>query len=143
MSDAPHTRKAPAGKLSDQVQCHGVILFTERFEDCVAFYHQKLGLPLWYEKPGLCCLHFGSGYLMIERGGVGKAARKGLSENPTILRFNVADVAAAARSLAAEGIAVDIKHHSWGTTGAFLDPDGNVCGLKNADDPYFLGTAPA
>ena len=127
------------GKFAGHVACHGVILFTERFEECVAFYRGKLGLPFWFEKPGLCCLHFGAGYLMIERDGVGKAARKTVGENPTILRFNVPDVAEAARLLEAEGIAVDIRQHSWGTTGAFLDPDGNVCGLKNADDPFFAG----
>jgi lactoylglutathione lyase len=134
---------APSGTLSDLVECHGVILFTQRYEECVAFYRTKLGLPLWYEKNGLSCLRFGDGYLMIETGGTGDGARKTYAENPAILRFNVPDVAQAARLLEAQGIAVEIKVHSWGATGAFIDPDGNVCGLKNADDPFFTAAPPA
>lgn len=123
--------------IADHVECYGIILFTEKFAECVAFYRDKLGLPFWYEKEGLCCLRFGSAYLMIESGGTAQGQRKALTENPTIIRFNVPDVAAAAILLEAQGIHVDVKHHSWGITGAFIDPDGNVCGLKNADDPFF------
>lgn len=114
-----------------------MILFTERFDACVEFYRDKLGMPVWFTKEGLCCLHFGSAYLMIEKEGAWRDRRKTRDENPTILRFNVPDVVAAARLLEAQGISVDVKQHDWGITGAFLDPDGNVCGLKNADDPYF------
>ena len=124
-------------KLADQVECFGIILFTEHFDECVTFYRNKLGLPFWFEKPGLCCLRFGPTYLMIESGGTAKGQRKARGENPTILRFNVPDVEAAASLLEKEGISVDVKHHDWGITGAFLDPDGNVCGLKNADDDDF------
>lgn len=137
MSAERRAAAAPAGTLSSLVECHGVILFTERYDECVAFYRTRLGLPLWFEKEGLTCLRFGSGYLMIESGGVAKDARKARSENPTALRFNVPDVSEAARLLEAQGVAVDVKVHSWGTTGTFTDPDGNVCSLKNADDPYF------
>ena len=132
----PSTSVTP--KLADYVECYGVILFTERFDECVTFYRDKLGLPFWFGKEGLCCLRFGTTYLMIESDGTGKNARKGRHENPTILRFYVPDVAATAKLLEAEGIPVEVKVHSWGTTGAFLDPDGNVCGLKNADDSDFL-----
>ncbi|OOY12059.1 hypothetical protein BMG00_13420 [Thioclava marina] len=130
MTNAPAT-------LFDALVTPGIILFTERFDDCVVFYRDKLGLPVWFEKPDLCCLRFGSGYLMVETGGNASAERKAIAENPTVLRFNVADVELSARLLAAQGIGVKITHHDWGTTGAFLDPDGNVCGLKDADDPYF------
>lgn len=131
----------PPSRLSDVVECHGLILFTERYDECVAFYRDRLGLPLWYEKDGLTCLRFGAGYLMIETGGVARDALKPIAENPTAIRFNVPDVAEAARLLEAQGIAVDVRVHSWGTTGAFTDPDGNVCSLKNADDPFFTGHA--
>ncbi len=123
--------------LSSMVECHGVILFTKKYEECVSFYRCKLGLPLWYEKDGLTCLRFGSGYLMIENGGVASDARKALSENPTALRFNVPNVKRAACLLELQGVPVDIREHTWGITGSFIDPDGNVCSLKNADDPYF------
>ena len=123
--------------IAQQTQHFGIILGTERYEACLAFYRDTLGLPVWYEKEGLCCLRFGDGYLMIETGGMARDARKPNSENPTMLRFNVLDVEAAAETLRAEGVAVEIKRFDWGTVGTFLDPDGNACELKNADDPYF------
>ncbi|MDD8023926.1 MAG: VOC family protein [Paracoccaceae bacterium] len=136
-STAHHPATDQPDRLADLVTHHGIILFTERYADCVAFYRDKLGLPVWFEKPGLCCLRFGDGYLMIETGGAAQERRKSRSENPTVLRFNVPDVEEAAALLEAQGIAVTRKQYDWGTIGAFLDPDGNVCGLKNADDPFF------
>jgi lactoylglutathione lyase len=123
--------------LKLNIRTHGIVLGTERFDACVAFYRDVLGLPVWYEKHELVCLRFGDGYLMIETGGVARDGRKSQSENPTMLRFNVDDVAAAADDLRQCGIEIDVQIHSWGTVGTFLDPDGNMCELKNADDPYF------
>jgi lactoylglutathione lyase len=124
-------------KLSFKVRTHGIILGTERFEACVAFYRDILELPVWYEKPGLMCLRFGDGYLMVETGGVARDTRKPQSENPTMLRFNVDDVLTAANELRQRGIEVDVQTYAWGTVGTFVDPDGNVCEFKNADDPFF------
>ena len=126
-----------SASISDRLITPGIILFTENFDACVVFYRDKIGLPVWFEKDGLCCLRFGSAYLMIETNGISKGSRKAVAENPTILRFNVDDVVASASLLEAQGISVKISRYDWGTTGAFLDPDGNVCGLKNADDPFF------
>ncbi len=122
------------------VRTHGIILGTERFEDCVIFYRDTLGLPEWYRKDGLVCLRFGDGYLMVEHGGVAKGERKPNSENPTMLRFNVDDVTASADALRAKGVNVDVRDYTWGRVGTFIDPDGNACELKNADDPFFEGT---
>ena len=116
---------------------HGIILGTERFDACLEFYRDILGLPVWFEKPGLCCLHFGDGYLMVEHGGVARDGRKTNAENPTMLRFNVADVEATAAALRSKGVAVEVKRFDWGTIGQFTDPDGNACELKDADDPFF------
>ena len=110
---------------------------TERFEACVAFYRDILELPVWYEKPGLVCFRFGDGYLMVETGGVARDSRKPQSENPTMLRFNVDDVLTAADELRRRGIEVDVQTYAWGTVGTFVDPDGNACEFKNADDPFF------
>lgn len=96
-----------------------------------------LELPLWYEKPGLVCLRFGTGYLMIETGGRARDARKTSNENPATLRFNVTDVEAAAKHLRTYNVAVEITKFPWGIVGTFLDPDGNACDPKNADDPFF------
>ena len=115
----------------------GIILATERFEDCVVFYRDMLGLPVWFTKEELVCLRFGDGYLMIETGGVAVTGHKRSVENSTILRFNVDGVAAAAAALTARGISVELKSFTWGTVATFADPDGNICELKNADDAFF------
>jgi lactoylglutathione lyase len=123
--------------LNFKIRTHGIILGTERFDACVAFYRDVLELPVWYEKPGLVCLRFGDGYLMVETGGVARDTRKLQSENPTMLRFNVDDVLAAANELRQRGIDVDVQTYAWGTVGTFVDPDGNACEFKDADDPFF------
>jgi lactoylglutathione lyase len=123
--------------LTFKIRTHGIILGTERFDACVAFYRDMLELPIWYEKPGLVCFRFGDGYLMVETGGVARDGRKSPSENPTMLRFNVDDVVAASGALRQRGIEVNVEQHSWGTVGTFLDPDGNLCEFKDAGDPFF------
>ena len=124
-------------RLADHLVTPGIILFTRNFEACVAFYRDTLGLPVWFEKPGLVCLRFGTGYLMIETDGVAAPGQKSMAQNPTVLRFNVADVRATARLLEEAGVPVRITDYDWGTVGTFVDPDGNTCGLKDADDPFF------
>ena len=124
-------------RLVDHLVTPGIILFTQHFDACVAFYRDTLGLPVWFEKPGLVCLRFGTGYLMIETEGVAAPARKSMAQNPTVLRFNVTDVRATAKLLEEAGVPVRITDYDWGTVGTFIDPDGNTCGLKDADDPFF------
>lgn len=123
--------------LGALTQTFGIILGTERFDACVVFYRDTLGLPVWYEKPGLVCLRFGDGYLMIETGGMARPGRKANSENPTMLRFNVPDVERAASALESKGVSVLVKTYGWGIVGTFVDPDGNACELKDANDPFF------
>lgn len=124
-------------RLGDHLRVPGVILGTERFEACVAFYRDVLGLSVWFEKEGLVCLRFGGGYLMVETGGVARDRRKAQSENPTMLRFNVDDVARCAALLRGAGVDVAIRQFEWGTVGTFMDPDGNACELKDAGDKFF------
>ena len=119
------------------IRTHGIILFTERYDACVSFYRDILELPVWFEKEDLCCLRFGAGYLMIETGGHALERAKTIHENPTKLRFNVDDVDAAARLLTERGVKVELATYDWGYIGTFRDPDGNLCGLRNADHPDF------
>ena len=123
--------------LHPQIQTFGIVLGTEKFHECVRFYRDILGLPVWYEKPSLVCLRFGDGYLMIETGGHTTEGRKSNAQNPTMLRFNVADVDAAANELRSKGISVERRDFVWGKVATFIDPDGNACEFKNADDPFF------
>lgn len=107
----------------------GVILKTEWFQDCVRFYRDMLGLAIWWEKPGLVCLRFGSGYLMVEGLGTASPAAKSVAQNPTVLRFHVQDIEPAAAALGKAGVAVQVLHFDWGIIAAFADPDGNPCEL--------------
>ena len=115
----------------------GLMLFTQNFEACVAFYRDTLGLPVLFDKGYLVTLGFGSGYLMIEKEGVAVPAGKSRAESPVTLRFNVSDVETAAAMLSARGVAVEVRRWDWGITGAFLDPDGNRCELKDHHDGFF------
>ncbi len=117
----------------------GIILFTERFEECVAFYRDLVGLPVWFAKSGLVCLRFGDGYLMVETGGVAGDGIKARGQNPTVLRFNVNNLDAAAEMLRGRGIAVEVMDFEWGRIGQFVDPDGNLCELLD-NERGFGGT---
>jgi len=122
----------------------GVILCTERYDECVAFYEQTLGLTrletLDNEHSKLTVLGFGSDtYLMIETGGDAFPSGKNLGQNPVWLRFNVKDVVSASEELQAAGIQVKIRREVWGTVGDFVDPDGNICSLREepTNEPAF------
>lgn len=114
----------------------GLILHVERYAACVDFYRDRVGLPVELEKnePGqiLVLLTFGTAYLMIEPGGAALDAAKNSRENPVTIRFNVADVDAAAAGLRQRGVDVTVSHFEWGVIGDFHDPDGNRCQLREA-----------
>jgi lactoylglutathione lyase len=115
----------------------GLIVRTEKYEECVRFYQDILELEPWYTKPALVCFHLGQGYLMVEGGGDASPTRKGSAQCPHILRFDVQDVGRSAAILEKRGVKVEVREYEWGIVGAFADPDGNPCELKNADDPFF------
>lgn len=118
----------------------GLVLFVENYEACVDFYRNVLELPLIKDQGDIIILGFGAGYLMVEPGGTARST-KSRAENPTILRFNVADVETVARKLRARGVTVDVQTNPWGITGLFHDPDGNACQLRNHFDGTFAPKA--
>ncbi len=117
----------------------GIILFTERFEECVAFYRDLVGLPVWFAKDGLVCLRFGAGYLMVETGGVAVSGVKSRAQNPTVIRFNVEGLDVAAEVLRGRRVVVDVMDFDWGRIGQFVDPDGNLCELCENDRSFGVG----
>lgn len=120
----------------DWILRHGLILFVQNYEPCIAFYRDTLGLRVLREQDDLVILGFGDGYLMIEREGVAHP-EKSVAQNPTVLRFNVADVEASAAMLRERGVEVAVHTYEWGTVGRFRDPDGNACALRNHYDGFF------
>jgi methylmalonyl-CoA/ethylmalonyl-CoA epimerase len=104
----------------------------------VAFYREKLGLPLiaQFSPPGLAFFALGDTRLLVDAAGESKHAAG-------VLYFRVADIHAAAQELRARGVPLDAEPHviyrdERGTFGAageeewmafFHDPDGNVLAL--------------
>ncbi len=113
----------------------GIILCTEKYDECVEFYSRVLDLPILEvlddANSKLTVLGFGENtYLMIETGGNAIPFGKSLVQNPVWLRFNVKSVEDAASELLDKGITVKIRREAWGTVGDFTDPDGNICSLR-------------
>lgn len=119
----------------------GIILNTERYDDCLAFYRGLFELPiLFQQREGdfrLTCFDYNGSYLMLETGGHARPAGKSISENATKLRFNVADLAAALQQIKGFGIDAQISRHDWGSTIDIFDPDGNRVGIR--DETGFAG----
>jgi len=117
------------------VERGGVILHTERYRECVAFYRDVIGLPVEFTKEApddpLTCLTLGQAYLTIETGGVARDAAKTRRENPVTIRLNVHDVEAAARYLRSHRIVVSVATYPSGVIGRFSGPDGNPCQLRD------------
>ncbi len=114
---------------------YGIILNTENFEECVAFYRDLFGLRQLFEKKEgdfkLACLEYGNGYLMVEQGGKAKNGVKSPKEGSFKLRFNVEDLEEALAEIRAWGIQAEIQESSWGRTINISDPDGNRVGVRD------------
>jgi lactoylglutathione lyase len=112
----------------------GVILFVERYADCVAFYRDVLELPVAFEidRPGsrLTGFDYSGAYLMLEEGGWARPGGKSIEDTQARLRFNVADLDAAIAELRAKGVVLERVDHDWGSVALFHDPDGNPCQLR-------------
>ena len=114
---------------------YGIILNTENFEACVAFYRDLFGLRQLFEKDEndfkLTCLEYGEGYLMVEQGGKAKDGVKLPEEGSFKLRFNVKNLEEALAEIRAWGIDADITENAWGRTINISDPDGNRVGVRD------------
>lgn len=113
----------------------GIIINTEKYDECVAFYGDLFGLKrLFGERYGdfqLTCFEFDGSYLMVETDGYAKPAGKSVRENSTKLRFNVTDIDDALAAIRAHGIAAEVTRNDWGSTINIFDPDGNRVGIRD------------
>lgn len=106
----------------------GLILFVERYDQCVSFYGNLLRLPVRKRKEKLVCFDLPSGgYLMVEKGGVAQCEEKKRNQNPSVLRFDVEDLSREVHLLKSRGLYFleEACEFEWGTIAALLDPDGN------------------
>jgi lactoylglutathione lyase len=110
----------------------GMILFVERFDACLLFYRDLLGLPVRAAYEYLVIFEIGHGYFMLEQQGVASAGQKTRAQNPVVLRFDVPDLDQAMADLRARG--ADFPEgrldFAWGSIAPLLDPDGNRIELK-------------
>ena len=113
----------------------GIIINTERYDDCVSFYKNLFGLKvLFAEKKSdfqLTCFEFEGSYLMIETEGFSKPEGKNIKESPTKLRFNVSNIEDALASVREYGIEAKIETYEWGSAINIFDPDGNRIGIRD------------
>jgi len=114
---------------------NGIILNTENYKDCVAFYKEVFNLPIMFQETdgdfNLTCFDFDGAYLMIETGGVAQSKGKSMEQSSTKLRFNVPDIEAAQEKLRSHDIEAVIEKNSWGSTINIYDPDGNKIGIRD------------
>ncbi len=114
---------------------YGIILNTENYAECVAFYRDLFGLPQLFEKDEddfkLTCFEYGHGYLMVEQGGKAKNGVKSPEESNFKLRFNVDDLEEALTEIRSRGIQATITENAWGRTINISDPDGNRIGVRD------------
>lgn len=111
----------------------GIILLTERYVECVAFYRETLELPILFASESLTCFEFGSAYLMVESGGKAESNGKTAEQNPVTLRFNVTNLEQTIKRLEGKGVKAQKEVFVWGVIANFYDPDGNVCQLKDSE----------
>jgi lactoylglutathione lyase len=113
----------------------GVIINTENYAECVSFYRDLFGLRVLFEERygefRLTCFEFGGAYLMVEKDGYARPGGKSIRENSAKLRFNVADIEAALKTITHFGIETEITRHEWGSTIDIFDPDGNRVGIRD------------
>jgi lactoylglutathione lyase len=118
----------------------GIILNTEKFDECVAFYRDLFDLEILFEEQHgafrLTCFDFQGSYLMIETGGVANPAGKSISESATKFRFNVENIDRVLITVKNFGLDAEISRNEWGSTINIHDPDGNRIGIR--DEPTFL-----
>ncbi|KLV06919.1 hypothetical protein ABT56_07120 [Photobacterium aquae] len=112
----------------------GIILKTEKYNHCVRFYSEILGLCLVSEKIEgefrMSEFNFGGSYLLIETGGKASLEEKSSTENPTVLRFDIPDANIAIAYLQNHGVQTAYYTYDWANIIIIIDPDGNRIELK-------------
>ena len=110
----------------------GLILYVNKYEECVSFYSNVLNLSILFKNDDLTCFDFYGTYLMIEKEDR-IAYIETISENKNFscLRINVEDVKHVSDKIKAKNILIDYQEHSWGKVAKFEDPDGNLIAFKD------------
>ncbi len=117
------------------IENQGIILNVFNFDKCVSFYKTVFNLPEMFSKVDgdfrLTCLEFGRSYLMLETGGFASESEKDFTQNPTILRFNVASIQKALEHICKFDSSAAIIESDWGSIIRLVDPDGNPISVRD------------
>ena len=111
----------------------GIILFVDRYDACVTFYTEIIGLSILFQKENLTCFDFGGSYLLIEPKEIENDGKSVIDKNGICLRFNVNNIKDHYEKLLSLGISANWEEYDWGTIVKFKDPDGNICSLKDSE----------
>lgn len=112
----------------------GIILKTEKYQECLSFYSSVLGLNVVSEKVEddfiMSELAFGDSYFLVETGGKYSPTAKDVGKNPITIRFDVADTSQVLALLSSHGVKADYYEYDWGKIVLVYDPDGNRVEFK-------------
>ena len=109
-----------------------IILYANKYQECICFYENVLNLKMMFATETLTCFEFGGSYLMVELDGEFNKEAKS-DHNRMCLRMNVSNVQSLVDELRSKDVEVDYQEHSWGTVAKFFDPDGNLCAFKDSE----------
>lgn len=112
----------------------GIILYTIKYQKCVEFYEEIIGLTKMFRTESLTCFEFGNSYLMVELDDEYDGTQNESERIKTCLRMNVPNVKKLADKLTEKNVDVDYQEHSWGVVAKFFDPDGNLCAFKDSEN---------
>ena len=114
----------------------GIILNVENFDECVSFYKSLFGLRELFNKADgdfrLTCLEYGTGYLMIETGGVASEHEKTSLQTSTVLRFHVEDTQKILHIVRQYDHSARRLSTDWGNIIRCIDPDGNPISIRES-----------
>ena len=118
-----------------QIEKTGFILYTIKYDACVNFYENTLGLEVLYRKKALTCFDFLGSYLMVEVDDETDQTEPTLpARDRTCIRINVPNVKEACKLLDASNIPYSYGEFDWGTIAKFRDPDGNLIGFRSTKE---------
>ncbi len=124
-----------AGEAGDIEGVAGVIIWTDRYPQMLAFYRDTLGLTPRSERDAFANFAWGRFRLSVAaHEGVHGPARDPLR---VMVHFEVADIAAAYRRLRTRGVSFSRppEQERWGGwVATFTDPDGNTLQLLQLPD---------
>lgn len=113
----------------------GFILYTIKYEACISFYKDILGLNVLYTKGKLTCFDFHGSYLMIEFDDeIEHSLPSKSTRDRTCIRLNVSNVKNACKALDLYNIEYTYQEFDWGIIAKFRDPDGNLIGFRSSKE---------